>query len=134
MLCSEIQVFFLGFLCPPIKVCAESGFEINEEAGRNLLWRCHQSLLCLENRSCLLCKYFSLFIIGSGLLPKQYTWTSQYLWQTVFRKKGDPACFCSLGHKLLFPLSMRERGWRGVNGISSFSSCYVIVLQYNAYC
>ena len=39
-----------------------------------------------------------------------------------------------LGHKLLFPLSMRERGWREVNEISSFSSCYVIFLQYNAYC
>ena len=74
-----------------------------------MLWRCHQSILCSGNRS-LLCKYFSLFIIGSGLLPKQYAWTSQYLWQTVFHKKSDPTCFCCLGSQTIIPIKHEGEG------------------------
>lgn len=37
---------FLGFLCPPQGFYGRRGFEINEEAGGNLLWCGYHSLLC----------------------------------------------------------------------------------------
>lgn len=132
-LCHKVQVFFLGFLCPPLGFCAGSVFEINEEAVGNLFWR-GWVFYALGNRSCLLYKYFSLFIIDLASHQSRMLGHQQYLWWMYSISKVTHFIFNVLGHKiLLFPLSMKERVWSEVKEISSFSPHYLIFMQRNTY-
>lgn len=124
VVCSAIkQAFFLGFLFPPLGCGTGSESEIKKGAGGNFFGLAIKLFYMLDNKSCLLSKFSSLFIIDLAPYCSRMLGLNSsggVMGEMHILQKNLFSLPWVINYYFLFSLSVKENVWNELNEIFHF--------------